>query len=295
MGISKFTDTINSGKWIVTTEINPPKGVDLVALRKKVDKLRGLVDAFNITDSAGANMTMAPIAVAHALSVDGVEPILQITGRDRNKIALQAELLASFAMGVTNILCMSGDSPSNGDHPDAKAVLDLDAMGLLQAVEALCSGYDLFKNELSGTPTFVAGAVVNPGARDLDREMERMGSKIDLGASFFQTQAVYETESFERFMNKAQVFGVPVIAGLIVLKSGNMARYLNKHLPGVFVPEGLIAQIDGSDDRVRSSVEISARIIEEVRSMCRGVHIMAMGWETKIPQILKSAGIDNSN
>ena len=234
--MSKFADALNSRKFVVTCEFNPPKGVDLDPLYEKAEMLRGMVDAFNITDSAGSRMTMAPIGAAHLLLDTGIEPILQVTCRDRNRLALQSELLAAHALGITNILCMSGDPPGGGDNPDAKAVFDLDAVELLCVTKSLQSGTDIAGNDLTGAPSFCAGAVVNPGARDLDKELQRMEEKIQAGAAFFQTQAVYEPGSFERFMNVAQKFNVPVLAGLIVLKSANMARNLNANLPGVFVP-----------------------------------------------------------
>ena len=289
--MSRFTEALHSGRSVVTAELNPPKGVDLGPLREKAEMLNGLVDAFNITDSAGSKMSMAPIAVSHLLQDRGIDTILQITGRDRNKMALQAELLAASALGVTNILCMSGDPPGGGDHPDAKAVFDLDAVGLLRAVSSLGSGSDLAGNQLKGTPTFNAGAVANPGVEDLDKEVQRMEDKIEGGATFFQTQAVYDPGAFEKFMDKAERFKAPVLSGLIVLKSARMARNLNATLPGVFVPDHLVEELDSSEDRSQTGVEIAARIIREIRHMCSGVHIMAIGWESKIPEILAAAGI----
>jgi len=289
--VSKFREALGSGSFVVTCELNPPKGTDLNRLYEKAEMLTGMVDAFNITDSAGSNMSMAPIAVAHLLMDRGIESILQITGRDRNKMALQSELLAAHALDITNVLCMSGDPPGVGDHPDAKAVFDLDAIGLLHATKSLRTGKDIAGNDLKGTPSFYAGAVANPGAPDPDKELQRMEEKINAGAEFFQTQAVYEPEAFEKFANRAQRFGVPVLAGQIVLKSGNMARNLNANLPGVHVPDEIIQEMDDAQDRSQTSVEICARLIGEIRPMCNGVHIMAIGWENRIPQILKGAGL----
>ena len=289
--MASFAETLNSGKFAVTAELNPPKGVDLGRLYEKADMLKDMVAAFNITDSAGSIMSMAPIAASHLLRDRGIETILQITGRDRNKIALQSELLAASALGVTNVLCMSGDPPGAGDHPDAKAVGDLDALGLLRAARSLSAGNDLAGGELKGPPTLFAGAVANPGASDMDVELKRMEGKVEAGASFFQTQAVYEPDRFEKFMSVARGFGVPVLAGLIILKSAKMALNLNANLPGVTVPDDTIQQIEAAEDRSATSVEISARIIRDVRDMCDGVHIMAIGWESRIPQILKAAAV----
>ena len=284
-----FSEALNSGEFVITTELNPPKGTNLDALFGQAESLRRLVDAFNITDSAGANMTMAPIAATHLMLDLGMQPILQVTGRDRNRIALEGELLAASALGINNILCMSGDPPGRGDHPDAVGVFDLKAETLLEAVKAMNAGADMYGNELMGAPSLFAGAVVNPGADDMDKELARMEDKVRMGAAFFQTQAVYDAAGFERFMTSARRFGVPVLAGMIVLKSARMARFLNDKLPGVSVPQSIIDEMDAAEDRAATSVRITSRLIREVRGMCDGVHIMAIGWESRIPAILAAA------
>ncbi len=284
-----FSEALNSGEFVITTELNPPKGTNLDALFGQAEALRNLVDAFNITDSAGANMTMAPIAAAHLMLDLGMQPILQVTGRDRNRIALEGEILAASALGIANILCMSGDPPGRGDHPDAVGVFDLKAETLLEAVKAMNAGADMYGNELMGAPSLFAGAVVNPGADDMDKELARMEDKVRMGAAFFQTQAVYDAAGFERFMRSARRFGVPVLAGMIVLKSARMARFLNDKLPGVSVPQSIIDEMDTAEDRAATSVRITSRLIREVRGMCDGAHIMAIGWESRIPAILAAA------
>ncbi len=289
--MSKFSEALESGQFAVTSELNPPKGTDLTGLKSKAEALRGMVDAFNLTDSAGSNMTMGNIAAARALVEAGIETILQVTCRDRNRLALQGELLAADALGLHNVLCMTGDPPGRGDHPDTKPVFDLNAVQLLEVIRSLNSGTDMSGNQLRGSPSLFPGAVANPGVPDLDQEVDRMAKKIDAGARFFQTQAVYEPELFERFMNKAQALGVPVLAGLILLKSPRMARNLNDNLPGVTVPDALIDEMEKADDRKATSVEITARIVNDVRSMSNGVHIMAIGWEDQIPAILKAADL----
>ena len=286
-----FSKVLESGRFVVTSELNPPKGTDLSILFRHAEALNGMVDAFNVTDSAGANMTMAPIAAAHIMLDRGIEPILQLTGRDRNRIALEGEILAAAALGITNILCMSGDPPGRGDHPDAVGVFDLKAETLLEAVKAMNSGADMYGNELKGTPSIFAGAVANPGADDVDHELARMEEKVRRGAAFFQTQAVYDAAAFEKFMETARGFGVPVLAGMIVLKSARMARFLNDKLPGVSVPQSIIDEMDSARDRQATGVQIAARLIREVRDMCDGTHIMAIGWESRIPAILAAAGL----
>ena len=286
-----FSESLKSGRFVVTAELNPPKGTDLRALFRHAEALSGMVDAFNLTDSAGANMTMAPIAAAHLMIDRGIEPVLQVTGRDRNRIAIEGDLLAASTLGVINILCMSGDPPGRGDHPDAVGVFDLRAETLLAAVYAMNSGTDMYGNQLKGVPSLFAGAVANPGADDVDVELARMEEKVRMGASFFQTQAVYDAAAFERFMETARGFGVPVLAGMIVLKSARMAQFLNDKLPGVSVPQGVIDEMDAAQDRAATGIEITARLIREVRDMCDGVHIMAIGWESRIPAILAAADL----
>ena len=286
-----FSEVLKSGRFVVTSELNPPKGTDLSTLFRHAETLSGIVDAFNVTDSAGANMTMAPVAAARGLLDKRIEPIMQVTGRDRNRIALEADLLAAAALGVTNVLCMSGDPPGRGDHPDAVGVFDLRAETLLDAVRAMNSGADIYGNELKGTPSIFAGAVANPGADDVDHELARMEEKVRRGAAFFQTQAVYDAAAFETFMKTARGFGVPVLAGMIVLKSARMARFLNDKLPGVSVPESIIDEMDAARDKSAAGVQITARLIREVRDMCDGTHIMAIGWEARIPAILAAADL----
>ena len=286
-----YAESLKSGKFVVTTELNPPKGTDLRRLFKHAESLSSMVDAFNLTDSPGANMTMAPIAAAHLMLDRGIEPILQVTGRDRNRIALEGEVLAAAALGISNILCMSGDPPGRGDHPDAVGVFDLKAETLLAAVKAMNAGADMYGNELRGSPSILAGAVANPGADDLDTELSRMEEKVRMGASFFQTQAVFDAVTFETFMDTARGFGVPVLAGMIVLKSARMARFLNDNLPGVSVPASVIEEMEGAQDRAAAGINITSRLIREVRDMCDGTHIMAIGGESRIPAILEGADL----
>ena len=291
--MSKLSTNLKSGKFTVTCELNPPKGTDLEKLFKKADMLKDRVVAINITDSAGSNMTMAPIAVSHFLKHRGIEPILQITGRDRNRIAIQADLIAASALGITNILTMSGDPPQHGDHPEAKPVFDLNSTQVLDAMKSMQTGKDLGKNALEGNPEFFRGAVVNPGAKDLETEFVKMEEKVSSGAQFFQTQAIFEPDALEKFMITAKKFDVPILAGIIVLKSTKMANYLNSYLPGISIPENIIKSLDLSDrDAIKKeSISITANIIKEIQDMCDGIHVMAIGWENTIPNILYESKI----
>jgi 5,10-methylenetetrahydrofolate reductase len=236
-------------------------------------------------------MTMAPLGAAAALKQAGFEPIVQLTGRDRNRIAIQGDMLAAASMGVSTIVCMGGDPPGAGDHPDAKPVFDFDTIALLKAAKSMNGGTDFMGKALKGSPHYTIGAVANPGAPDLDKEIARMEEKVNEGAEFFQTQAVYEPDVFGKFMDRAGALGKPVLAGFIILKSGDMARRLNETLPGVHVPEDLIAEMDAAEDKSARSIEIAGRVISQVKGLCQGVHIMAIGWESRIPPILQAAGI----
>ncbi|TFH47888.1 MAG: methylenetetrahydrofolate reductase [Lysobacterales bacterium] len=287
----KLENVLDSGEFVLTCELNPPKGTDLVALFEKADQLKNVVDAFNLTDSHAARMAMTPLAVAHLLVDRGLEPILQITTRDRNRIALQGDLLGADALGVHNVVFMGGDPPSTGDHPDAKPVFDVYSSRMLQAASALQAGTDMAGNLISGKPHFCIGAVVNLGAPDLGEEIMRMGEKIEAGASFFQTQAVYELASFERFAQAAAQFSVPVLAGIIPLKSIKQARYMNARVPGINVPEAIIQEIGNAGDGTAASLAIAARTIRALDGMCQGLHIMAIGWEAYIPELLSQAGV----
>ena len=293
--MSKLSTNLISKKFTVTCELNPPKGINLEKLFKKAELLKERVVAINITDSAGSNMTMAPIAVSHLLNNRGIEPILQITGRDRNRIAIQADLIAASTLGITNILTMSGDPPKHGDHPEAKPVFDLNSTQILDSMKAMQAGKDLGGNSLEGNPEFFRGAVVNPGAKDLETEFVKMEEKVASGAQFFQTQAIFEPDALEKFMITAKKFNVPILAGIIVLKSTKMANYLNSYLPGISIPKNIIKSLELSDrDAIKKeSVSITANIIKEIRNMCDGIHVMAIGWENMIPNILDESNINN--
>jgi methylenetetrahydrofolate reductase (NADPH) len=288
---SSFLEALDSARFLITTEEAPPKGPDLTSLLARTELLRGWVDAIALTESSSAVMTMSPIGAVPGLLAQGHEPILQITCRDRNRIALQGDLLAAAALGITSIAVMAGDPINGGDHPGARPVFDLDTAGLLTAVRSLNEGHDLKGHPLRGAPTFCAGAVVNPGAADLDLELARMEEKAEAGARFFFTQAVYDPAAFERFILRADKLRVPVIAGFIVPKSGDMARRLNRGLPGVAIPDDLVAALDASTDKAATSIELSGAILARLRPMCRGLHIIAVGWESHFPALLAAAGI----
>ena len=289
--VSNLATALDGDGFVVTSELTPPKGTSLDSLLERARMLSRHVDAFNLTDSHAARMAMAPMAVAHLLLDHGMEPIMQITSRDRNRIAIQADLLGAWALGVRNIAFMGGDPPRNGDHPDAKGVFDVLSADIIGAAVAMSGGTDMAGNALDGSLEFCIGAVVNPGAKDLDKEIERMVEKRDAGATFFQTQAVYDPDAFERFANRVDSLDVRLLAGVIPVKSPRMAAWMNEHVPGIEVPEALIRKLADSSDRAATSSEMAAAVISEIRPMCRGVHVMAIGWEDKVPGILEAAGV----
>jgi methylenetetrahydrofolate reductase (NADPH) len=282
------------GKFVITAEVGPLKGTDTTELMEAVELLKGKVDAANVTDQQSSVMRLGSMAVCHLLKTKGLEPVLQVTCRDRNRLALQSDLLSAAVLGIENVLSITGDLPVLGDHPEAKPVFDLDSVQLLWVMKKLNEGHDMQGNELKGKPNFFPGAVVNPGAdTEVARELQliKMEKKIAAGARFFQTQAVYEPKVFAKFMKRAGKFGVPILAGIIPLKSAGMAKFMNKNVSGVFVPDELIEKMTTAEDKTRMGIEIAADLIKELKDMCQGVHIMAIGWEKKVPLVLEAAGL----
>ena len=290
--MSALSKALQSSDFVMTSELTPPKGLDLAPLLEKAALLKPYVSAINLTESHAARMAMDPVAVGHLMLDQGVEPIVQMTSRDKNRLAIQASILGACALGVSNLVFMGGDPPKNGDHPDAKPVFDLFASQLLEAVQALNHGTDLNGNALNRNTKIFAGAVVNPGASDPDAEIENLHRKIDGGAEFFQTQAVYDVDAFSNFLEKADS-PKPILAGIIPIKSVKMAQYMNDRIPGVDIPDHLIEKIAGAGDDKEAisqiSIEIAANTIQELRSVTKGVHVMAIGWEQYIPQMLEQS------
>ncbi len=284
-------DKLRSGKFVVTSEIGPPKGVHIDEMLANADLVKGRVDAINVTDLQSSIMRVGSLAVCHLLIDRGIEPVFQITCRDRNRLALQSDLLSASVLGIENVLILTGDYPTLGDHPEAKPVFDLGSVQLLEAARTLQDGRDMKGNALNGAPKFCLGAVVNPGADPLEPEIIKMEQKIEAGAQFFQTQAVYDMELFKKFLEAVKHLKVPILAGIVLLKSAGMARFMNKNVAGVFVPDGLIAEIDAAPDKSAASIAIASRFIRELRPLCQGVHIMPIGWDKKVPLVLDAAGL----
>jgi len=284
-----FQESLSAGKFVITSEIGPPKGTHVQEMLADAELIRGRVDAINVTDLQSSVMRLGSMAVCHLLQEKGLEAIFQVTCRDRNRLALQADLLSASVLGIKNVLALTGDYASLGDHPQAKPVFDLDSVNLLKVIKTLEGGTDMVGNALQGAPKFCIGAVVNPGGNPVEAQLFKMEKKIKAGATFFQTQAVYDVGAFENFMKRVAQFKVPVLAGIILLKSAGMARFMNKNVAGVFVPEPLIQKMAKAEDRVKTSIEIGAELIRNLKGMCQGVHIMPIGWESKVPSLLDAA------
>jgi 5,10-methylenetetrahydrofolate reductase len=292
----KITELFNRGEFIITAELGPPKGSSLHTFINVADEhLRGIT-AINVTDSQSSNMHINSFAACKALSDEGHNTIFQLVCRDRNRIALQSDLLGAAALGIENLLLLTGDHISLGDHPQAKPVFDLDSVSLIHTVKLLEEGIDLAGNKLEGEPPkFAKGAVVSAGADSIDLQLEKMEKKVKAGAQFFQTQAIFDSERFIDFMDKAKQFDVPVILGLIIAKSARQLRFMDNNIAGIRVPDYIIEEFETDPDKAKAGitgVEVTARIIRECRDYCRGIHLMAFGWESKIHDVLQLSGLE---
>jgi len=293
MAKSLFEEKLYSGEFVVTTEIGPPKGIDVSEMIHDIDVLKDKVDAINITDHQSSVMRYPSIGGCLLVKEKGGEPILQVTCRDRNRLALQAELLFAHSRGVCNVLCLTGDSVDVGDHKEAKPVFDLDSVQLLKLARILESGTDSAGNELKGAPQFCLGSSVHPEADFIEPQLLKFDKKVAAGAQFFQTQGVFDLASLRRFMQYASQFDVKILAGIIVMASARMAKYMNANVPGIVVPQAIIDELATAEKGkgLQKGVEIAARLMRTIREeeLCHGVHIMAVGNERVVPDILEAA------
>ena len=291
----RISELFDNGQFVVTAEVGPPKGIHLEHLVEEATMYLKDLDAVNITDNQSSVMRTSTLATCAMMKNAGLTPIYQATCRDRNRLALQSDLLGAAALGIENILCLTGDHTKMGDHPGAKPVFDLDSVSLLYTASQLEKGVDLSGNELVGEPPkFAKGAVVSPISDSVDAQLAKMERKVMAGADYFQTQAVFEPEKFIEFMEKAKQFGKPVQLGVIIPKNAGMCKFMNRNVAGVHVPDHMIEALSADKERAKAGitgVEIAAQIIKECRPYCQGVHIMALGWEAKVPELMKLAGI----
>lgn len=289
----KLTEIFQRKEFVVTSEVGPLKGCcrnghQPPAFVREAQSIKNYVHAVNVTDNQSAVMRLGSLGAAVLLKHFGIEPIYQLTCRDRNRLALQSDLLSACSLGIDNVLCLTGDHLKLGDHPTAKAVFDLDSVQLVRLAKGLNQGHDMVGNALTQATDLALGAVVNPNFQPLDLQLLKMEKKLVEGAQFFQTQAVYDPKLFETFVRKVEGFKIPIQYGLVVIKSPKMARYMNDHLSGLTVPEALIRELEsvppeGYKDK---AVDITARLLKEIAPMVQGVHFMPLGWSDVIPQVL---------
>ena len=293
--ISLFKKTLESGKFVVTSEVAPPKGTNLEKMTHHIELLQNKVDGINVTDHQSSVMRYPSLGGALLVKEMEGEPILQMTCRDRNRLALQADLLFAHSRGISNVLCLTGDSILMGDHKEAKGVFDMDSSQLLATIRKLEKGKDLGGNDLDGTVSFCAGAIVTPEANPLEPQLIKFEKKVEAGAEFVQTQAVYDLKLFKHFMEYARQFPIKVLAGVILLTSAQMARFMNKNVAGVNVPQDLIDELAAAPKgrAIEKGIEIAGRMIKKFRKekLCAGVHIMAIGREELVPEIMSAAGL----
>jgi 5,10-methylenetetrahydrofolate reductase len=286
-----FRDSLKNKDFVITAEIFPPKGPELSEFKQKAEILKNLVDAINVTDNQRAVMRISSLAASKVLLDLGVDPIFQITCRDRNRLALQSDLIGAYALGIKNVLALSGDHPLNGDHPESKPVYDLDTVQLIKTISTLNKGFDLAGNKLNASTNFTVGAVCNVVYDNIELQYLMVEKKIQAGALFFQTQAVFDSNVFKSFIKKIKYKNVRFLAGILPLKSAQMAKMLNEKVPGIVIPEEIIKDLEKFDNQQERGIQIASSLIRELKKFADGVHIMAINFEHRIPDILKLAGI----
>lgn len=291
----KVTELFKEGKFVVSAEVGPPKGIHIETMIEEAKEYLTNVDAINVTDNQSSVMRLGSLAVCKVLKDNGFNPIFQMTCRDRNRIALESDLLSAAMLGIDNVLSLTGDYTKLGDHPGAKPVFDLDSVSLLYTMGLLEQGKDLGGQELDGEPpTFAKGAVVSPCSDSIDAQLVKMERKIKAGAQFFQTQAIFDSEKYIKFYERAKDFGVPIQLGIIVPKNAGMCNFMNNNVAGISIPAEIIEELKADKEAAKAGITgtaIAARIIRECKDYCQGVHIMTLGWESKIPGLLEQAGI----
>ena len=300
--MSQLKERLDAGEFVVTGEIGPPTGTNVEPCIHEAEQfLKGNVTAVNVTDIQTAVMRTGSMVGCKLLLDRGIEPVFQMVCRDRNRLALQSDLLSAAVLGVENVLALTGDHVVMGDHKDAKPVYDLDSVGLLRAMSDLEAGTDMGldikgnPNTLDGTPTFFKGCCTTPCGPDPEAQIIKLEMKVEAGAQFVQTQSVYDPATFETFMNEIDHIQIPVLVGIVVLKSAGMAKYMNRGVPGVQVPDAIIQRMADApkEDRKKVAAEIAGDLVSEMKSLCQGAHLMTLGWDDVVPDIIASAGLKN--
>ena len=305
--MSLLKDALESGKFGVTAEMAPPKGYDFTEQMEAAELLKGKVHGVNVTDMQSASLKATGLGLCIKLKQAGVEPILQMTGRDRNRMAIMGDALAAASFGIDTMLALTGDHPVVGDCKDSKPVYDLDSVGILKMLTQMeQSGCDCGGNELAGgAPTFYKGASVTPVYEPLFLQLNKLRQKVEAGAMYVQTQGIFDLDNFKRFVEEVDKMGIKthIMAGIIPLKSAGMAKYMNENVPGIDVPQDMIdrlaaAAAEGKEKGIKGlpmqlGIEMAAEMIAKIKDekLCDGVHIMAIGAEKNVPTILDKAGI----
>lgn len=299
--MSKLQERLEAGDFVVTGEIGPPKGTNIEPPLHEADEyLKETVVAVNVTDIQTAVMRVGSLATCRLLVERGIEPVFQMVCRDRNRLALESDALSAAVLGIENVLALTGDHVVMGDHQDAKPVYDLDSVGLLQALSMLEDGTDMGRdmkgnpNQLDGTPVFFKGCCTTPCSPDPEAQIIKLEKKVEAGAQFVQTQAVYEPERFEQFMKQIEHLDIPVLVGIVALKSAGMAKYMNRGVPGVQVPDPIIQRLADAakEDRKKVSADVAGELVREMKPMCQGAHLMTLGWDDIVPDIIDHAGLN---
>jgi 5,10-methylenetetrahydrofolate reductase len=289
--MSRLRDALERGEFVVTGEVGPPLGTNMAAMRGSVEILGPVSDALNVTDNQGATLHLSSLAASREVLEMGFEPIFQQTCRDRNRLALQSDLLAAWTLGLENVLVVTGDDPRGGDHPHAKGVFDLDSTQLIEIAAGMNEGHDMLGRDLHGATDFFIGGAVFPEAEPWDVQRVRAERKIEAGARFFQTQAVFDIEKFARAAEELRPTGVKLIAGVLLLKSPRVVDFINRKLAGLMVPGEIAERIRGAADPLAESVELAIEQVRELRHLAHGVHIMPLGVDEAVPEILSRAGV----
>ncbi len=292
-----FREALKTKDFVVTAEAGPGKGSNVAKIVEHIELLKDRVDGLNVTDNQSAVMRYPSLATCLLIKEHGGEPVLQVTCRDRNRLAIQADLLFAYSRGIGNVLCLTGDSVDVGDHKEAKPVFDLDSVQLIHLVHTLNSGKDMVGNELDGGVDFCIGASATPSADPIEPQLMKFEKKLSAGVDFIQTQAIYDLDEFKRFVEYARKADgkVKILAGIVLLVGAKMATYMNENVPGVFVPQYLIDELAQAPkgQAISTGIEIAGRLIRQIKEerICDGVHIMAIGREERVPEILEAAGI----
>ncbi|MBE9229865.1 methylenetetrahydrofolate reductase [Phormidium sp. LEGE 05292] len=291
--LNSFRNAVKTGEFLITAEVSPPKGGDPNSMLKMAQLLKGRVHAVNITDGSRAVLRMCPLAASTILLQHGIEPICQVACRDRNRIGLQADLMGANALGIHNILALTGDPVKAGDHPDCKAVFDLESVRLLQLINKMNHGFDWNDKPLTdGATDLFVGAAVDPQSHSWSGLQRRFERKIQAGAQFFQSQLIADFDKLEKFMNQIAVgSNKPILAGIFLIKSAKNAEFLNRCVPGIEIPQSIIDRLASAKDPLREGMKIAAEQVQMAKQICHGVHLMAIKREDLIPEILDMAGI----